>query len=74
MRGCGVDADIIDVEVDVSGVKMQEDHRVDLPDAAVRESRDRVRSALKNLGYDTSPTEITNNLGPVLRRKVQGLT
>jgi hypothetical protein len=26
VRGCGVDADIIDVEVDVSGVKMQEDH------------------------------------------------
>lgn len=43
----GVDASIIEVEVDVSGVKTQEDHfhTVGLPDAAVRESRDRVRSA-----------------------------
>jgi hypothetical protein len=50
----GVDANIIEVEVDVSGVKMTEDHfhTVGLPDAAVRESRDRVRSALKNCGYD----------------------
>jgi hypothetical protein len=50
----GIDANIIGVEVDVSGVKMSEDHfhTVGLPDAAVRESRDRVRSALKNCGYD----------------------
>jgi hypothetical protein len=50
----GIDANIIEVEVDVSGVKMSEDHfhTVGLPDAAVRESRDRVRSALKNCGYD----------------------
>jgi len=46
----GIDANIIEVEVDVSGVKISEDHfhTVGLPDAAVRESRDRVRSALKN--------------------------
>ena len=39
----GIDANIIEVEVDVSGIKMQEDHfhTVGLPDAAVRESRDR---------------------------------
>ena len=45
----GIDANIIEVEVDVSGVKMSEDHfhTVGLPDAAVRESRDRVRSELK---------------------------
>ena len=53
----GIDANIIEVEVDVSGVKMSEDHfhTVGLPDAAVRESRDRVRSALKNCGYDIPP-------------------
>ncbi|HEY6303763.1 MAG TPA: hypothetical protein VIX14_11925 [Terriglobales bacterium] len=40
----GIDANIIEVEVDVSGVKMTEDHfhTVGLPDAAVRESRDSV--------------------------------
>ena len=50
----GIDANIIEVEVDVSGVKTNEDHfhTVGLPDAAVRESRDRVRAALKNCGYD----------------------
>jgi predicted ATPase with chaperone activity len=53
----GIDASIIEVEVDVSGIKMQEDHfhTVGLPDAAVRESRDRVRAALKNCGYDIPP-------------------
>src|SRR5690348_8419519 len=62
----GIDANIIEVEVDVSGVKMTEDHfhTVGLPDAAVRESRDRVRSALKNCGYDIPPTQITINLAP----------
>ena len=50
----GIDASIIEVEVDVSGIKTMEDHfhTVGLPDAAVRESRDRVRAALKNCGYD----------------------
>lgn len=44
----GIDANIIEVEVDVSGIKTSDDHfhTVGLPDAAVRESRDRVRSAL----------------------------
>ena len=42
----GIDASIIEVEVDVSGIKTMEDHfhTVGLPDAAVRESRDRVRA------------------------------
>ncbi len=67
----GIDANIIEVEVDVSGIKMQEDHfhTVGLPDAAVRESRDRVRSALKNCGYDIPPTQITINLAPADIRK-----
>jgi magnesium chelatase family protein len=59
------------VEVDVSGVKMSEDHfhTVGLPDAAVRESRHRVRSALKNCGYDIPPTQVTINLPPADIRK-----
>jgi magnesium chelatase family protein len=62
----GIDAHIIEVEVDFSGVKQTEEtfHTVGLPDAAVRESRDRVRSAIKNSGFDLPPTRITINLAP----------
>src|SRR6202451_1674794 len=62
----GIDANIIQVEVDCSGIKCDQDHfhTVGLPDAAVRESRDRVRAALKNCGYDFPPTHITINLAP----------
>ena len=64
----GIDASIIEVEVDISGVKTSEDHfhTVGLPDAAVRESRDRVRAALKNCGYDIPLTQIPS----ILRRLI----
>src|ERR1022692_2991109 len=67
----GVDANIIEVEVDVAATKSQEDHfhTVGLPDAAVRESRERVRAALKNCGYDIPTTTITINLAPADIRK-----
>src|SRR5256885_4819883 len=60
----GIDASIIEVEVDVSGIKCDEGHfhTVGLPDAAVRESRDRVKAALKNCGYDIPPNHININL------------
>jgi magnesium chelatase family protein len=66
-----IDASIIEVEVDVSGIKTKEDyfHTVGLPDAAVRESRERVRAALKNCGYDILPTHMTINLAPAEIRK-----
>src|SRR5512133_2973839 len=62
----GIDANIIEVEVDVSGIKQNKDNfvTVGLPDSAVRESRERVRAALKNCGYDVPPTDITVNLAP----------
>jgi len=62
----GIDASIIDVEVDVAPVRASEDHftTVGLPDAAVRESRDRIRAALKNCGYDIPCAQITVNLAP----------
>jgi magnesium chelatase family protein len=41
----------------------------DVHDAAVRESHDRVRAALKNCGYDIPPTHITINLAPADIRK-----
>jgi magnesium chelatase family protein len=67
----GIDASIIEVEVDVSGIRCNEDHftTVGLPDAAVRESRERIRAALKNCGYDIPPTHITINLAPADIRK-----
>jgi len=67
----GIDASIIEVEVDVSGIRQTEDHftTVGLPDAAVRESRERIRSALKNCGYDIPPTHITINLAPAHLKK-----
>src|ERR1039457_1128649 len=62
----GIDAHIIDVEVDFAGFKTEQEqfNTVGLPDAAVRESRDRVLSAIKNSGFDIPPTRITINLAP----------
>ena len=67
----GIDAHMIDVEVDYSGIKTNEDHfhTVGLPDAAVRESRDRVRAAIKNSGFEIPPTHITINLAPADMKK-----
>ncbi|MGB7191214.1 MAG: YifB family Mg chelatase-like AAA ATPase [Acidobacteriaceae bacterium] len=67
----GIDANIIDVEVDFSGVQTDQDHfhTVGLPDAAVRESRDRVRAAIKNSGFQIPPTHITINLAPADLKK-----
>src|SRR5205085_11355099 len=62
----GIDASIIEVEVDVSPIRSLDDHfnTVGLPDAAVRESRERIRAALKNSGYDIPPSNTTVNLAP----------
>src|SRR5579859_2808563 len=63
----GIDANIIEVEVDVSTRQTDNKenfHTVGLPDAAVRESKERVRAALKNCGYDVPATHITINLAP----------
>ncbi len=53
----------VDVEVDVHsglpGIEM-----VGLPDTAIRESRERVRSAIKNSAYKFAPNKITINLAP----------
>ena len=67
----GIDANLIDVEVDYSGTVAEKEvfHTVGLPDAAVRESRDRVRAAIKNSGYTIPPTFITINLAPADLKK-----
>ena len=60
----GIDASLIEVEVDVAPIKTEQDHftTVGLPDATARESRERIRSALKNSGYDIPPTTTTIDL------------
>jgi magnesium chelatase family protein len=58
----------VHVEVDVS-FGMPVFTMVGLPDASVRESRDRVRSAIRNSGFDFPPHRITINLSPADVRK-----
>ena len=67
----GIDAHIIDVEVDFSGIQEAQERfsTVGLPDAAVRESRDRVRAAIRNSGSSLPPTHITINLAPADLKK-----
>ncbi|MBI3402767.1 MAG: YifB family Mg chelatase-like AAA ATPase [Acidobacteria bacterium] len=64
----GVDASPVHVEVDVS-FGLPSFTMVGLPDASVRESRDRVRSAIRNSGYEFPPHRITVNLAPADVRK-----
>lgn len=59
----GIDAYMVEVEADITG-GMSAFDIVGLPDAAVKESRDRVRSALKNSGFKFPSTRITVNLAP----------
>jgi magnesium chelatase family protein len=64
----GIDACRVQVEVDVS-FGFPSFTMVGLPDASVRESRDRVRSAIKNSGFEFPPHRITVNLAPADVRK-----
>jgi len=64
----GVDACAVNVEVDVS-FGLPSFTMVGLPDASVRESRDRVKSAIRNSGFEFPPTKITVNLAPADVRK-----
>jgi magnesium chelatase family protein len=64
----GVEARPVEVEVDVSP-GFPGFITVGLPDAAVRESKERVRAALKNCGYELLPRKVTVNLAPADRRK-----
>jgi magnesium chelatase family protein len=64
----GVDACQIDVEVDIApGIPAL--IIVGLADTAVQESKERVRSAIRNSGYDFDPRKITINLAPADLRK-----
>jgi len=64
----GIEAKLIEVEVDVStglpGLIL-----VGLPDPSIKESRERVRAALRNCGYDFPRKKVTINLAPADQRK-----
>ena len=59
----GMNAFLVEVETDLArglpGFEV-----VGLPDAAVKESRDRVKAALKNTGFEVPAAKITVNLAP----------
>jgi magnesium chelatase family protein len=64
----GVEAYPVHVEVDV-GLGLPFFRMVGLPDASVRESRDRVRAAIRNSGLDFPAHRMTINLAPADVRK-----
>lgn len=59
----GIDAYVVDVEVDISR-GLPTFSTVGLAEGAVKESKDRVKAALKNSGYDFPAERITVNLAP----------
>jgi len=59
----GIDAYIVEVEVDISK-GLPNFSTVGLPEGAVRESKERVKASIKNSGYDFPSDRITVNLAP----------
>ncbi|MBQ8649405.1 MAG: YifB family Mg chelatase-like AAA ATPase [Clostridia bacterium] len=64
----GIESYMIEVEADVSNGLPGFDI-VGLPDASVKESRDRVRAAIKNCGFKFPVSRITVNLAPADKKK-----
>jgi len=64
----GIDASTVNIEVDVS-YGLPAFTMVGLPDASVRESRDRIRSAIRNSGFEFPAHRVTVNLAPADVRK-----
>src|SRR3990170_493457 len=64
----GIDAALVSVEVDVTS-GLPAFNMVGLPDSTIRESRDRVRSAIRNAGYTFPMERITVSLAPADLRK-----
>ena len=66
----GIDAHLIDVEVDMYPSGSSRDFvTVGMPDAAVKESRERIKSALLNSGFGYPSKSVTINLAPANIRK-----
>lgn len=66
----GLDSVLIEVEVDIASQGLPNFFIVGLPDKAVEEAKERVRSAIKNSGADFPPKRITVNLAPADLPKV----
>ena len=64
----GIDGYPVRVEVNLSG-GLSQFELVGLPDAAVKESRERVRTALKNSGFAYPDGRVTINLAPADQKK-----
>jgi len=64
----GIDALVVDVEVDVAS-GLPHTTTVGLPDGAVREATDRIRAALRNAGFEYPQRRVTVNLAPAGVRK-----
>src|SRR6185503_10396020 len=65
----GIDAHLIDVEVDMYPGSGRDFITVGMPDTAVRESRERIKSALMNSGFGYPAKAVTINLAPANVRK-----
>jgi magnesium chelatase family protein len=66
----GIDAHLVDVEVDLFRSGMARDFMlVGMPDTTVRESRERIKSALMNSGFGYPNQAVTVNLAPAHVRK-----
>jgi len=65
----GIDASICEIETDIDDTQLQKETVVGLPDAAVRESIERVRSAMGNSGYPMPRGRLLINLAPAAVRK-----
>ncbi|MFP3911595.1 MAG: YifB family Mg chelatase-like AAA ATPase, partial [Desulfobacteraceae bacterium] len=64
----GIDAYVVEVEVDIAQ-GLPSFSTVGLPEGAVRESKERVKAAIKNAGYHFPSDRITVNLAPADIRK-----
>ena len=65
----GIEAHVIDVEVDMYNGSARDFVTVGMPDTAVRESRERIKSALLNSGFGYPNKAVTINLAPANVRK-----
>ncbi len=64
----GLDGEIVNVEADISS-GLPSFSIVGLPDTAVRESKERIRAAIKNSGFKFPVKRITINLAPANTKK-----
>lgn len=64
----GIDGNLVEVQTDITG-GLPNFEIVGLPDTSVRESKERIRSAIKNSGIDFPSRKIVINLAPASTKK-----